>query len=30
LLVSIAQLMGLPTTSVGNISMNTGPLAGLA
>jgi hypothetical protein len=30
LLVSVAQLMGLPTTSFGNINMNTGPLAGLA
>jgi hypothetical protein len=30
LLVSIAQLMGLDITSVGNINKNTGPLAGLA
>jgi Protein of unknown function (DUF1552) len=29
LLVSIAQLMGLPLTSVGNINMNSGPLPGL-
>jgi hypothetical protein len=29
LLVSVAQLMGLPLTSFGNIKMNTGPLAGL-
>jgi hypothetical protein len=30
LLVSIAQLMGLPTTSVGNIQPNSGPLTKLA
>jgi hypothetical protein len=29
LLVTVAQLMGLPITSVGNINTNTGPLAGL-
>ena len=30
LLVSVAQIMGLSITSVGNIAVNTGPLAGLA
>lgn len=29
LLVSVLNLMGLPNTSIGNIKMNTGPLAGL-
>lgn len=29
LLVSVAQLMGLPLTSIGNIKMNSGPLDGL-
>ena len=29
LLVSVAQLMGLPTTSIGNRVMNSGPLTGL-
>jgi hypothetical protein len=29
LLVSIAQIMGLPITSVGNIQMSSGPLVGL-
>ena len=29
LLVSVAQLMGLPLTSFGNIKLNSGPLAGL-
>lgn len=29
LLVSVAQLMGLPITSIGDINMNSGPLAGL-
>lgn len=30
LLVSVAQLMGMSTTSIGNRVMNSGPLAGLA
>jgi hypothetical protein len=30
LLVSIAQIMGLPITSVGDIQVNSGPLVGLA
>jgi len=29
LLVSVAQLMGLPTTSIGNRVMSSGPLTGL-